>query len=206
MDVILLERVEHLGQMGDIVSVKPGYARNYLLPRGKAARATAENRKRFEAQRAQLEATNLQRRGEAEVIAGKLDGLTAILIRQAGESGQLYGSVSARDIASAVTDGGFSVGRDQIRLKQPIKALGLHRIEVSLHPEVIAAVVVNVARSHEEAEVQARTGGAVTRRDEEDEDEQEAAASVGTSEALWDQDLEHAIETAQEGKANAPGA
>ena len=190
MDVILLERVEHLGQMGDVVHVKPGYARNYLLPRGKAARATEENRKRFEEQRAQLEATNLQRRGEAEVVAGKLDGVSVILIRQAGELAQLYGSVSARDIADAVTGAGFTLARDQVRLKQPIKALGLHRVEVSLHPEVIVTVIVNVARSNEEAEVQARTGGAVTRSDEAEE---EAGPAGAAEETLEDEELERAL-------------
>jgi large subunit ribosomal protein L9 len=202
MDVILLERIEHLGQMGDVVHVKPGYARNYLLPRGKAARATDENRKRFEEQRAQLEATNLQRRGEAEVVAGKLEGVRVTLIRQAGEAGQLYGSVSARDIASAVTEAGFTVTRDQIRLKQPIKVLGLHRIEVSLHPEVFATVIVNVARSHEEAELQARTGGAVTRSDDA---EQEAEADAAADEARWEQDMERAIEAAVGGGAAKTG-
>ena len=202
MDVILLERIEHLGQMGDVVQVKPGYARNYLLPRGKAARATEENRKRFEAQRAQLEATNLQRRTEAEAVAGKLDGVSVILIRQAGESGQLYGSVSARDIADAVTGAGFTVARDQIRLKQPIKALGLHRVEVSLHPEVIVAVVVNVARSNEEAEVQARTGGAVTRSEAWEEG---ADAGPAAAEAAWEQEMERAIEAAVEGDAAKTG-
>ena len=128
MEIILLERIENLGQMGDVVRVKPGYARNYLLPQKKAVRLTDGNRKRFEEQRAQLEATNLQRRGEAEAVAGKLDGLAVVLIRQAGEAGQLYGSVSARDIADAVTAAGFTVGRQQIRLPQPIKTLGLHRI------------------------------------------------------------------------------
>jgi large subunit ribosomal protein L9 len=162
MDVILLERVEHLGQMGDVVHVKPGYARNYLLPRGKAVRATEANRKRFEEQRAQLEATNLERRSEAEAVATKLAGLVVILIRQAGESGQLYGSVSARDIADAVTEAGFTVLKQQVRLNQPIKSLGLHPIGIGLHPEVVVGIVVNVARSAEEAAVQARTGGAVT--------------------------------------------
>jgi large subunit ribosomal protein L9 len=202
MDVILLERVEHLGQMGDVVHVKPGYARNYLLPRGKAARATEENRKRFEEQRAQLEATNLQRRGEAQGVAGKLDGVSVVLIRQAGESGQLYGSVSARDIADAVTAAGFTLARDQVRLKQPIKALGLHRVEVSLHPEVVVTVIVNVARSNEEAEVQARTGGAVTRSEEWEE-----AADTGpaAAEAAWEQEMERAIEAAVEGDATKTG-
>ena len=126
MQIILLERIENLGQMGEVVRVKPGYARNYLLPQNKAVRATEENRKRFEEQRAQLEATNLQRRTEAEAVAAKLDGLSVVLIRQAGEAGQLYGSVTARDIADAITAAGFTVDRQQIRLNQPIKALGLH--------------------------------------------------------------------------------
>ena len=158
MEIILLERIESLGQMGDVVRVKPGYARNYLLPQKKAVRLTDENRKRFEEQRAQLEATNLQRRGEAEAVAVKLDGLAVVLIRQAGEAGQLYGSVSARDIAEAVTAAGFTVERQQIRLQQPIKTLGLHKIGVGLHPEVTVQIIVNVARTPDEAGTQARTG------------------------------------------------
>src|SRR5512134_747559 len=163
MQIILLERIENLGQMGDIVRVKPGYARNYLLPQKKAVRLTDENRKCFEQQRAQLEATNLQRRAEAEAVGAKLDGLSVVLIRQAGESGQLYGSVSARDIADAITAAGFTLDRQQIRLNQPIKSLGLHKVKVGLHPEVIVVVVVNVARTQEQADVQTRTGAAVTR-------------------------------------------
>jgi large subunit ribosomal protein L9 len=171
MQIILLERVEHLGQMGEVVRVKPGYARNFLLPQRKAVRATEENRKRFEQDRAQLEASNLQQRSEAEAVAAKLDGLAVVLIRQAGESGQLYGSVSGRDLADAVTAAGFSVGRQQIRLNQPIKTLGLHTVAVSLHPEVAVNVSVNVARSREEADVQARTGVAVTRATTEEQEE-----------------------------------
>jgi large subunit ribosomal protein L9 len=163
MRIILLERIENLGQMGDVVRVKPGYARNYLLPRNKAVRATEENRKRFEETRAQLEASNLQRRSEAETVAAKLDGLSVVLIRQAGEAGQLYGSVTARDIADAVTAAGFTVDRQQIRLHQPIKALGLHEVKVGLHPEVVVSAVVNVARTQDEADVQALTGSAVAR-------------------------------------------
>jgi large subunit ribosomal protein L9 len=173
MEIILLERIESLGQMGDVVRVKNGYARNYLLPQRKAVRLTDENRKRFEEQRAQLEATNLQRRGEAEAVAVKLEGLAVMLIRQAGEAGQLYGSVSARDIADAVTAAGFTVERQQIRLQQPIKTLGLHKIGVGLHPEVTVQITVNVARTMDEAQTQARTGAAVARtgaeRREEDE-------------------------------------
>ena len=181
MEIILLERIENLGQMGDIVRVKPGYARNYLLPRGKAARATEDNRKRFEEQRSQLEATNLERRAEAKAVAVKLDGLSVALIRQAGEAGQLYGSATARDVAEAVTAAGFTVNRQQIRLNQPIKNLGLHQVQVSLHPEVSVGITVNVARSAEEADTQARTGAAVARtgverRDEAFEPEEEGAA------------------------------
>jgi len=165
MEVILLERVAKLGQMGDTVRVRDGYARNYLLPRGKALRATKENNARFEAQRAQLEARNLELKTEAEAVAGKLDGQSFIIIRQAGETGVLYGSVSTRDIAEALTAAGFTVSRQQIVLNTPIKALGLHTVPVSLHPEVEVRVTVNVARSPEEAERQAR-GETVTTREE----------------------------------------
>ncbi len=170
MEVILLERVAKLGQMGETVRVRDGYARNYLLPRGKALRATEENKKRFEAQRAQLEARNLERRKEAEAVAAKLDGQTFTVIRQAGETGVLYGSVSARDLAEALTQGGFTVNRDQIVLNTPIKTLGLHTVPVSLHPEVDVKVTINVARSPEEAERQAR-GETVTAREETSLDE-----------------------------------
>jgi large subunit ribosomal protein L9 len=175
MEIILLERIEKLGQMGDVVRVKPGYARNYLLPRKKAVRLTDDNRKRFEEQRAQLEATNLARRGEAEAVAAKLRGLAVVLIRQAGEAGQLYGSVNARDIADAVTAAGFTVNRQQIRLQQPIKTLGLHDVAVGLHPEVIERITVNVARTPEEAETQARTGAAVARTGAERREEHDQA-------------------------------
>jgi large subunit ribosomal protein L9 len=151
MEVILLQRVEKLGQMGDIVKVKPGFARNYLLPQKKAVRATDENRKRFEDQRSQLEATNLQYRAEAEAVAARVQDLTVVLIRQAGESGQLYGSVNARDVAKAVSERGITVNRQQVRLTQPIKTLGLHKVDVALHPEVILQVTVSVARSLDEA-------------------------------------------------------
>jgi large subunit ribosomal protein L9 len=156
MNVILLERVAKLGQMGEEVRVKDGYARNFLLPRGKALRATESNRKRFENQRSQLEARNLELKSEAATLAEKIDGQTFVMIRQAGESGQLYGSVSSRDIADAVTAGGFTVSRGQIAIKAPIKNLGLHEVPVHLHPEVEAKVTVNVARSPEEAERQAK--------------------------------------------------
>jgi large subunit ribosomal protein L9 len=161
MEVILLERVAKLGQMGAIVRVKDGYARNFLLPRRKALRATEANKAHFETERAQLEARNLETKNEAGAIAEKLNGQTFLIVRQAGDTGHLYGSVSPRDIAAAVTDGGFSIGRNQIVLKAPIKSLGLHAVPVHLHPEVEASITVNVARSAEEAERQAK-GEAIT--------------------------------------------
>lgn len=161
MEVILLQRIEKLGQMGDVVKVKPGYARNYLLPKKKALRATPENKTHFEKQRAQLEATNLELRSEAEKVAQKAVNLSVVLVRQAGETGQLYGSVSARDIADTITAAGFHVERQQINLDRPIKTVGLHTIRVDLHPEVSVKAMVNVARSEAEAETQAKTGEAV---------------------------------------------
>ena len=155
MEVILLERIEKLGQMGDVVNVKPGYARNYLLPRGKALRATSENIDRFESDRGQLEATNLEQRKEAEAVAAKLEGFSCVLLRQASEGAQLYGSVSARNIADAASETGVSLTRRQVQLDRPIKTLGVHRVRVMLHPEVIVGIDVNVARSAEEAESQA---------------------------------------------------
>ena len=156
MEVILLERVAKLGQMGEIVRVKDGYARNFLLPGQKALRATEANKKRFEGQKAQLEARNLEARGEAETVGETLDGKTAIIIRQAGETGYLYGSVSTRDIAEALTAEGFKLNRNQVVLRTPIKTLGLHVLPIQLHPEVEVSVTINVARSPEEAERQAR--------------------------------------------------
>ena len=166
MQVILLERIGRLGQMGDVVRVKDGFARNFLLPQGKALRATDDNRKRFETQRVQLEARNLELKKEAEGVSGKLDGQTFVAIRQAGDTGQLYGSVSTRDIAEVVSTGGFSTDRRQILLDKPIKTLGLHGIRVQLHPEVIVKVTINVARSPEEAERQARGEDVTMVRDE----------------------------------------
>jgi large subunit ribosomal protein L9 len=155
MEVILLERIERLGQMGDVVKVKPGFARNYLLPQKKALRATPENRAYFETQRQHLEAQNLTRRSEAETVAAKLDGLSVVLVRQAGETGQLYGSVTSRDIVEALMAQGVTVERRQVNLAMPIKALGLYPIKISLHPEVAVQITVNVAKSEEEAEAQA---------------------------------------------------
>jgi large subunit ribosomal protein L9 len=165
MEVILLERVAKLGQMGETVKVRPGYARNYLLARGKALRATKANKEHFDAQRAQLEARNLERRKEAEVVGEKLNGQSFTIIRQAGETGVLYGSVSTRDLAEIMTAGGFTVDRNQVVLNLPIKTLGLHTVPVSLHPEVEVTVTINVARSPEEAERQAR-GESVSTREE----------------------------------------
>ncbi|VEJ45155.1 50S ribosomal protein L9 [Bartonella vinsonii] len=155
MDIILLERIPRLGQMGDIVSVKDGYARNFLLPQGKALRANETNKKHFEIQRAQLEARNLERKSEAQKIAEKLDSQSFIVVRSAGETGQLYGSVSTRDISEIITNEGFSIGRNQIELNHPIKTIGLHTITLSLHPEVQISVIINVARSASEAQRQA---------------------------------------------------
>jgi large subunit ribosomal protein L9 len=174
MQVILLERIGRLGQMGDVVTVKDGYARNFLLPQGKAVRATEANRKQFESQRSQLEARDLERKSEAEGVSGKLNGKSFIVIRQAGDNGQLYGSVSTRDIAAAVTEGGFSIERQQVLLDRPIKALGLHEVRISLHGDVVPHVVVNVARSADEAARQAR-GEDVTRTLTEEEADAEAA-------------------------------
>jgi large subunit ribosomal protein L9 len=156
MDVILLERVEKLGRIGDVVSVKPGYARNYLLPRGKALRATDANRAKFESDRAQIESENARRRDEAQARAATMDDASVVLIRQASNAGALYGSVSARDIAEALAEAGHKVGRGQVILDRPIKSLGIVEVRVALHPEVSVTAKVNVARSPEEAELQAK--------------------------------------------------
>ncbi|MBX9451256.1 MAG: 50S ribosomal protein L9 [Neoaquamicrobium sediminum] len=155
MEVILLERIARLGQMGDTVKVKDGFARNYLLPKGKALRANEANNKKFEGQRAQLEARNLERKSEAQEVADKLDGKTFVVVRSAGETGQLYGSVSTRDISDILTAEGFSVGRNQVELNQPIKTIGLSNVALALHPEVEVTITLNIARSADEAERQA---------------------------------------------------
>jgi large subunit ribosomal protein L9 len=169
VDLILLERVEKLGQMGQVVKVKPGYARNYLLPQKKAMRATKDNLAYFQTQRTQLEANNLERRSEAGEVGGKLEGLSVVLIRQAGENGQLYGSVAARDIAEAVTAAGFTVDKHQIVLERPIKTLGLHPVRVMLHPEIGITVTANVAQSQDGAKLQAAGIDPRAQRDEDDE-------------------------------------
>lgn len=155
MEVILLERIEKLGQMGDVVRVKPGYARNYLLPQKKALRATKDNMARFEHQRAELEARNLERRKEAEQVAAKMEGAAIVLVRQAGDTGQLYGSVTARDIVEGLAANDMKVERRQVVLDRPIKTLGIHKVRIALHPEVSVTIDVNVARSEAEAEAQA---------------------------------------------------
>ena len=167
MEVILLERIAKLGQMGDEVRVKDGFARNYLLPKGKALRANKANRERFERERAQLEAHNLERKSEAEAVAAKLAGSSYVAIRSAGDGGQLYGSVSTRDIADLVTAGGATLLRTQVALANPIKTLGLHEVVLALHPEVDVTVIVNVARTEEEAERQAKGEDVTQRRDDE---------------------------------------
>lgn len=183
MDVILLERIERLGQMGDVVTVKNGYARNFLLPKKKALRANKANKVLFENQRVDLETRNLERRSEAEQVAIKAEGLSIVLVRQAGENGQLYGSVSARDIAAGLNEAGTLVERSQVALDRPIKLLGLHEVRISLHPEVAISVQVNVARTVEEAELQAQ-GRSLT----DDDEDQFAAEELFATQADEDTD------------------
>ena len=185
MEIILLERVEKLGQMGDVVKVKPGYARNFLLPQGKALRANKANMERFETEKSQREADNLARRSDAETEAGKMEGLAVSMVRAASEMGQLFGSVTSRDISEAVTEAGFTITRNQVIMEKSIKTLGLHDTRVRLHPEVTVTVTVNVARSLDEAETQLRTGVAVTGMiDDDDDDEVEVAAAEATEEVV----------------------
>jgi large subunit ribosomal protein L9 len=179
MEVILLERVPKLGQMGDVVRVKDGFARNFLLPKGKALRATKDNRARFEGMKSQLEARNLEQQSDARGVAGKLDGQNIVVLRQASETGQLYGSVSARDIATLLTDSGFAVNRSQIVLNAPIKSIGLHVVPVALHPEVEVTIKVSVARSADEAERLARGEDITLSR--QAAEEAEAAAQVAAA-------------------------
>ena len=169
MKVILLERIKRLGQMGDEVNVKPGYARNYLLPNSKALRANKANRELFETQRVQLEARSLEMKSEADVVAEKINGKIFVAIRQAGDTGQLYGSVATRDVTEVITENGFSIARNQVLLDRPIKLLGLHEVRLSLHPEVDVKVTINVARTEEEAARQER-GEDVTVEDHDEEE------------------------------------
>ncbi|MEE8532261.1 MAG: 50S ribosomal protein L9 [Alphaproteobacteria bacterium] len=196
MEVILLERIEKLGQMGDVVNVKPGYARNYLLPQRKALRATKDNRERFERERTQLEATNLEHSTEAESVAAKLEDRTYVLLRQASEAAQLYGSVSARDIAETVTKAGVGIERTQVQLERPIKTLGIHVLRVRLHPEVIVSINVNVARSAEEAEAQA----AAVAAGEPTPAEITAVAEAAKAEAAAAAEGESAVPPAEQGE------
>ncbi|NQW10873.1 MAG: 50S ribosomal protein L9 [Alphaproteobacteria bacterium] len=201
MEVILLERIENLGQMGDVVTVKPGFARNFLLPKRKALRATDNSRQVFETQRAQLEAENLKRRGEAEAVAKTLDGMMVVLVRAAAESGQLYGSVSARDVSDAVTGAGVTIGRNQVRMDKAIKNLGLEPVRVQLHPEVAVTVTVNIARSPDEAETQARLGKGLDRAAMEEE--MDGAARAPALEELLENPEEAAAVAEQAAEAEA---
>lgn len=196
MQIILLERVAKLGQMGDEVTVKDGFARNFLLPQGKALRANAANRARFEQQRVELEARNLERKKEADSIHEKLDGTSYVVIRSAGETGQLYGSVSSRDIAAALDEEGFKVARSQVTLPHPIKTIGIHTVEVVLHPEVTSSVTVNVARSEDEAERQA-AGEDLTQRD--------ARYEIDRTEEEAELDLEEIFENPEEAEVSESG-
>ena len=200
MQIILLERVEKLGQLGDVVTVKPGYARNYLLPTGKALRANKANLEKFEAERADREARNADAKSAAENKANAMEGLTVALVRAASEMGQLFGSVSSRDIADAVIAAGHDMDKRQVNMDKSIKTLGLFPIRVSLHAEVDATVTVNVARSLEEAEKQAKTGQAVVARDDE-EDEVEAEAEASAAEDSGEESEAQEPE-ADEGEAN----
>ncbi len=200
MQVILLERIGRLGQMGDVVTVKDGFARNYLLPQNKALRATEANRKRFERERTQLEARDLELKSEAQAVADKIAGQSFTVIRQAGDTGQLYGSVSTRDIATAVTEGGFSIERRQVMLDRPIKTLGLHDIRLQLHAEVEPHINVNVARTPEEAAKQAR-GEDITRAATEAEEDAEAARRAAAE--LFEQGASAEIEGEAEAEPKA---
>ena len=188
VELILLQRVEKLGQMGDVVKVKPGFARNFLLPQKKALRANKANMAQFEGQRAQLEAQNLKRREEAERLSERMGGLSVVIVRQAGESGSLYGSVSARDISDACTEAGLTVNRNQVVLEQPIKSLGLVGVKLVLHPEVVLPITVNVARSTEEAEKQARGEQVGLAGEEEVEPDEQLEFGAALAEAGGDRD------------------
>jgi large subunit ribosomal protein L9 len=202
MEVILLQRVAKLGQMGEVVRVRDGYARNFLLPQGKALRATDNNRKRFEGMKVELEARNLQQKGEAEKVGAQLDGKSFVVLRQASETGQLYGSVSTRDLAALLSENGFAVNRGQIELNTPIKAIGMHAIPISLHGDVAVSITVNIARNADEAERQARGEDVTLGREQEDEDE-----GTPSADAFFDQPPPESEESAEadQGKGTANG-
>ena len=195
MEVILLERVGKLGQMGDVVRVKDGFARNFLLPKGKALRATKENRSRFETMKTDLEARNLEQRGEAEKVGKKLDGQSFTVLRQAAEGGQLYGSVTPRDIATLVIEKGFKIDRNQITLNTPIKTIGMHKVPVALHPEVEVTVTVAVARNADEATRLARGEDITVARTEEQE---AAAEALANAESFFEPEAAEALRAAEE--------
>jgi large subunit ribosomal protein L9 len=196
MDVILLERVGKLGQMGDVVRVKDGFARNFLLPRGKALRATNENKSRFESMKAELQERNLELKGGAEKVAATLDGKTVTVLRQASETGQLFGSVTTRDIAVLLSTGGATVSRSQVALNAPIKAIGQHKVPLALHPEVETIVTVIVARSEQEAERIARGEDVTVRRTEAEE---EAAEALATAESFFEPEAAKTLSENDEG-------
>ena len=199
MQVILLERIGKLGQMGDVVTVKDGFARNFLLPQGKALRATQPNMERFENERSQLEARNLEQKKDADNVAVKVDGESFIIIRQAGDTGQLYGSVSTRDIAANIAEAGLQLERRQVMLDRPIKILGLHSVRLALHPEVEVTVTVNVARSEDEAARQARGEDVTASDDDEDLDED----AIAPEDVFEDKELaEEAVQALQEDAAD----
>ncbi len=206
MEVILLERVENLGQMGDVVNVKPGFARNFLLPQKKALRANDSNKKAFETQRADLEAHNLERKSEAEAAAKKIHGSAFVVIRQASETGGLYGSVSTRDIADAATNDGVKIDRGQVRLPKPLKSLGVFAVRIVLHPEVDVSIDINIARSEDEAERQARGENVLDTRDDHD-DEAETEDTTEAKAEFFDEEAQAAIaEEAQGEDAKAEDA
>ena len=198
MEVILLERIEKLGQLGDVVNVKPGYARNYLLPQSKALRATPENRENFESRRADLEAANAERRTDAEKVADGIAGRSIILVRQASDAGQLYGSVRPGDIATALNEQGGGIDRTQVKLDAPIKLIGLHTVRIAVHPEVVVEITANVARSEGEAELQAQGKSLI--------DEQAEETTVGYEEMIEDEDEASETETEAGAESGADGA
>jgi large subunit ribosomal protein L9 len=202
MEVILLERIGRLGQMGDVVKVKDGYARNFLLPKGKALRATKDSRARFEAMRAELQAKSDALKGDANTVAKKLDGKVVVAIRQASESGQLFGSVTPRDIADMVSADGLKVSRSQVVLNTPIKTIGSYKVPVALHPEVEVTVTVNVARSEDEAERLAR-GEDITVRREQGDDEAAAEEAKKAAAAMFDPEAKRDDEEPAEGEEAA---
>ena len=199
MEVILLERVAKLGQMGDVVRVKDGFARNFLLPKGKALRATQANKSKFEAMKADLQSRSAAAKGEAEKVGSKLDGQKFTVLRQASETGQLYGSVSPRDLAVLMTEGGFAVDRNQVALSAPIKTIGLHKVPVLLHPELEVTIEVSVARSADEAERLFR-GEDVTVRREASEAEEEAAAAVAAAEKFFEPEAAEKLRAGEDDK------